>query len=294
MVLVLVVVLELFKLALNNLKERRLRSFLTVVGIFIGITAVVALISLGDGLQNVVVGQFAKIRADKITIMGTNGFSSSPFVSATLPNPISTEDLNIVRKSNGVDDAGDLLLTNVNSEFKRQQKMTFLLGVPDGRGRDIVRQGQNIEIASGREIMKDENGVVAIGSYVADGLFDKKVYVGDTIKLEGKDFKVVGIMKSRGSKFDDNVFYMNIDEGRNLVKKPKLASMIIARIKKGEDGEKVAKTIEENLRKHRNVKKGSEDFTVQTAQQLANSFAMVLGVVQAVVVGIALISLLIL
>jgi len=69
----MVAVIELFKLAMNNLRERRLRSLLTIIGIFIGITAVVALMSLGDGLQNVVVGQFSSIGADKITIMGSNG-----------------------------------------------------------------------------------------------------------------------------------------------------------------------------------------------------------------------------
>ena len=80
----MVAVAELFLLALGNLRRRKLRSMLTIIGIFIGITAVVALISLGQGLQNVVAGEFAKMGSDKITLSGfesgapTNGSRAMP------------------------------------------------------------------------------------------------------------------------------------------------------------------------------------------------------------------------
>ncbi len=289
----MVAVVQLFKLALNNLRERQLRSLLTIIGIFIGITAVVALMSLGDGLQNVVVGQFSSIGADKITIMGFNGFASSPFVSGTLPNPITTDDLRVVRRTRGVGEAGAMLFSSVKSEYKKELKNTFLLGLPEDESRPLVEEGQNIKVAQGRTLKTGDKGVIVIGSYTSDSLFKRKIYVGETIAIEGKDFKVVGILKTRGSRFDDDIIYMNGDEARDLTHKPKLVSMIIARAKKGESPEKVSDAVAENLRKHRNVEKGSEDFVAQTAEQLAQSFATVLGVVQAVIVGIAAISLLV-
>ncbi|HLD63008.1 MAG TPA: ABC transporter permease [Candidatus Norongarragalinales archaeon] len=289
----MVAVLQLFKLALNNLSERRLRSLLTIIGIFIGITAVVALMSLGDGLQNVVVGQFSSIGADKITIMGSNGFAASPFVSASLPNPITTDDLRVVSRTRGVQEAGGMLFISTKAEYKKEVKNTFLLGLPEDDTRALVEEGQNIEVSEGRTLKTDDKGVIVIGSYTSDGLFKRKIYVGETLKIEGKDFKVVGILKTRGSRFDDDAIYMNGDEARALTNKPELESIIMARFKKGESPEKVAAAVAENLRKHRNVEKGSEDFVAQTSEQLAQSFATILGVVQGVIVGIAAISLLV-
>ena len=69
--------------------------------------------------------------------------------------------------------------------------------------------------------------------------------------------------------------------------------MIIAKLKTGEEPSKVAENIEEDLRKYRNEEEGSENFQVSTSEELMASFAMILGVVQAVIVGIAAISLLV-
>jgi len=55
---------DFFKLSLNSLRRRRLRSWLTMLGIFIGIAAVVSLISLGNGLQTAIIGQFATLGTD--------------------------------------------------------------------------------------------------------------------------------------------------------------------------------------------------------------------------------------
>lgn len=289
----MVAVLELFKLALNNLSERRMRSLLTIIGIFIGITAVVSLIALGEGLQNVVVGQFQSMGADKITIMGSNGFAASPFVSATLANPITTDDLKVVRRNRGVAEAAGMLLSSVTAEHKKESKTTFILGVPEDETRPLVEEGQNIVVAEGRTLLRSDRGVVVIGKYVSDGLFKRKIRVGETITLEGRDFKVEGILKTRGSQFDDNMIYMNGEEARALSNKPNLVSMMIARVKTGASPDKVAKSIAEDLRKYRNVKKGSEDFIAQTTEQLAATFSTILGIVQAVIVAIAAISLLV-
>ncbi|MFH1056751.1 MAG: ABC transporter permease [Candidatus Micrarchaeota archaeon] len=289
----MVAVAELFFLALNNIRQRRVRSLLTIIGIFIGISAVVALISLGEGLQNVVSGEFAKLGADKITVMGYNGIAASPFVSASLSNPITTDELKVVKRTRGVDSAGDLLYLNVNLQYGRESKLTFAGGIPEDDSRRMIEDMQNVEIAQGRKLQVGEGNVVLLGSYAADGLFEKKVYLGDTIKLEGKDYRVVGILKSMGNKIDDSTVIMNLDEMRTLTDKPDLVSMIIAKVKTGEEPDAVAERIQKNLRRYRNVEEGSEDFQVSTSEQLAQSFAVILGIVQAVIVGIAAISLLV-
>ena len=157
----------------------------------------------------------------------------------------------------------------------------------------MVEEGQRIEVAEGRTLKTSDRGVVAVGSYFADGLFKRRIYVGDSINIEGKDFKVIGVLKTLGSRMDDSYVYMNVDDARSITNKPKSVSMIIARAKKGESPGKVAEEIAVDLRKYRNVDKGSEDFSAQSSEDLAKSFTMILGAVQAVIVGIAAISLLV-
>ena len=62
---------DYFRIGFNNLRRRKLRSWLTMIGIFIGIAAVVSLISLGQGLQTAVTAQFATLSTDKLTIQSS-------------------------------------------------------------------------------------------------------------------------------------------------------------------------------------------------------------------------------
>ncbi|HLC38471.1 MAG TPA: ABC transporter permease, partial [Candidatus Norongarragalinales archaeon] len=289
----MVAVAELFLLALGNLRRRKLRSMLTIIGIFIGITAVVALISLGQGLQNVVAGEFAKMGSDKITIMGYNGIAASPFVSATLSKPLTTDELRIVKRSRGIDLAGEILLSNVIVSYKRETKLVFASGIPEDDSRKMIIESQDAEVSDGRFLEPGEGKSVLIGSYAADGLFEKKIFVGDTIKIQDQDYRVVGVLESVGNRIDDSAIYLNLQEFRRLINQPKTVSMIIAKLKTGEEPSKVAENIEEDLRKYRNEEEGSENFQVSTSEELMASFAMILGVVQAVIVGIAAISLLV-
>ena len=110
---------DYFTLALRNLLHRRLRSFLTILGIFIGIAAVIALISLGDGLQNAIAGEFAKLGTDKITIMATTGgFMTSPIASAASSTPITKDDLEEVKRVAGVSQAAAMLMMGAEASFK--------------------------------------------------------------------------------------------------------------------------------------------------------------------------------
>ena len=84
---------DFFVLSLNNLKRRRLRSWLTMIGIFIGIAAVVALISLGQGLQNYIGEEFEKLGADKIIIQ-SKGFGPPGTAGPSLI--LTSEDLRTI------------------------------------------------------------------------------------------------------------------------------------------------------------------------------------------------------
>ena len=85
---------DYFFLALGNLKHRGARSWLTMLGIFIGIAAVVSLISLGQGLERAITGQFATLSTD--TLVVTNGETGFGPPGSTVVNKLNKHDLRII------------------------------------------------------------------------------------------------------------------------------------------------------------------------------------------------------
>src|SRR3989344_6819396 len=92
---------DFFLLAVNSMKKRQLRSWLTLLGIFIGIAAVVALISLGSGLRTAITGQFGDLSADVLTFQNAGTGFGPP--GSTVVRKINENDLKLIESTNGVE-----------------------------------------------------------------------------------------------------------------------------------------------------------------------------------------------
>ena len=278
---------DYFSLSFNNLKRRKLRSWLTMIGIFIGIAAVVALISLGQGLQASIEKQFEALGTDKITITPKGMFGGMP------SNPLTENDLKVVENVPGVDIATAYVLESLNVEYRSQNKNTIIYGVDPDKYPKLFSQTYTIE--SGRDFKAGDKTKIVLGWNAANKDFDKNIIVGNKIKIGEESFEVIGILKKTGSPSDDSAIIMPIDSLREITGNKEDVSGIFARVKAGEDVNKVAADIEKQLKKERGEKlsEKSQTFDVLTAEQLLNSFGDILSVVQAVLVGIAAISLLV-
>ena len=281
---------DFFLISLKNLKRRGLRSWLTMLGIFIGIAAVVALISLGQGLQGAINAQFEQLGKDKIVIqtktMGPPGSTTSRNLMLT------TKDLDTIRNVMGVDKAEGLLIKNGPLEFKTELKITFVVGLPYAK--DRLGGSDLFQIIQGSDIKEGDKFKAIIGNNLAfSDFFKKQIKVGDTIKIENVEFKVTGITKKTGNPFDDNAVFIPKEILKEMLNTGDEESEIIAKTQAGFDPATVAKDIERKLRKERGEKEDQETFTVQTSDQLLQSFSTIFGIVQAVLVGIAAISLLV-
>ncbi len=281
---------DFFLISLKNLKRRGLRSWLTMLGIFIGIAAVVALISLGQGLQGAINAQFEQLGKDKIVIqtktMGPPGSTTSRNLMLT------TKDLDTIRNVMGVDKAEGLLIKNGPLEFKTELKITFVVGLPYAK--DRLGGSDLFQIIQGSDIKEGDKFKAIIGNNLAfSDFFKKQIKVGDTIKIENVEFKVTGITKKTGNPFDDNAVFIPKEILKEMLNTGDEESEIIAKTQAGFDPATVAKDIERKLRKERGEKEDQETFSVQTSDQLLQSFSTIFGIVQAVLVGIAAISLLV-
>ncbi len=281
---------DFFVLGLNNLKRRRLRSWLTMIGIFIGIAAVVALISLGQGLQDYISAEFEKLGSDKIIIqpkgMGPPGTAG--------PNLILTsKDLKTIENVRGVKWAIGFLIKQGQVSYKDEASIGFGIGTNPEDLR-LLSEIQSYNILEGRDLKKGDKFKVVIGNNHAYGdMWEKNVQVGSTMQIEGQDFKVIGILEKIGNPIDDGSLYMTKEALKEILNVGDEESQILARTAEGFNPEEVAETIERKLRSSRNEKKDQETFNVQTSEQLLSTFQGIFAVVQGVLVGIAAISLLV-
>lgn len=285
-------ILDFLKLSVKNILHRKRRSWLTIIGIFIGIAAVVALVSLGQGLENSVNREFQAIGADKLFIepgagaLGGGGGSGSA-------SKLSEDDLNAVKRVKSVDNSIGILFRQSKVKFDQDSKFVTVLGVPTENNVDLIKNTFNIEMSKGRYIRSTDTSNVVIGSRTADEVFESDVNLRSKLELEGEEFRVVGVMEDTGDPGVDRGIIMELKESQDLLNADDEFDQIIAQAQTGINPNEVQKEVERELRNERNVDKDEEDFTVSTAQDLIDSVQNILGIVRAVVVGIASISLLV-
>ena len=284
---------DFFKLSVNNLKRRKLRSWLTMIGIFIGIAAVVALISLGQGLQTAIVGQMGSLDADSLTIQNAGSGFGPP--GSTVVEKLNDHDLALIRRIKGVENANPVLLRTVEIKFNQKINYAMVRGVPDDPAvYEKFYEAQSVKAQEGRLLKKGDYRKVLLGNNFAKKTkFDKKVSVGKTILISGEEFEVVGIVKPSGSFLMNDAVVVFYDEVKEILDIGDEIDIIGLTVENSDIAEETAERIERELRKDRNLKEGEEDFSVQTPSQVLGTVTDILTAVNVVVVGIAMISLIV-
>jgi len=274
---------------LRNFSHRKMRGWLTVIGILIGVAAVVALVSVSQGMQDAIKGQFEKLGTNKLIVMPGGGEFFGAFASTKL----TSKDLEIVRKVAGVDMATEIFFRMGKIKFNDQTKTTYIMGMPtDSIGSKLVTEMASLEAQQGRMIKEGDQSKVAIGWFLWDNnFFTKKVALGNKVEIEGQEFKVIGLIKKIGNRQDDSQVYISIESARELFNEPDEISYIYIQTKEGYNVSKVAEDVKKDLRDYRDEKKGEETFQVQTFEQILSQVNVILNIVGLVLVTISAISL---
>jgi len=285
---------DFFKISLNNLKRRKLRSWLTMLGIFIGIAAVVSLISLGQGLQTAVTSQFSSLSTDKLTIQNSGTGFGPP--GSTAVTKLNEHDVKIIESVSGVEFVIPRLIRNGQVEYNRNAQYKYIGSLPeDKKLADVIYKSGGLEPEKGRLLLPGDSGKVILGSdVITKDSFGKVIETGKSIVIQGKSFQVIGILK-KASSFELNQVVIMLDSDiRNLLDVPKgETDLIIAQVKNPDEIAKVADDIEKAMRKDRGEKIGEEDFSVQTPLEAISSVNTILTSINIVVIGIAMISLIV-
>jgi putative ABC transport system permease protein len=286
--------IEYLKLAAGNLSHRKTRSILTMIGIFIGIAAVISLISLGQGLENAVANQFSALGSDRLIIQAKGNNFGPPGTNAAAK--LTKDDLETVQQSQYVRVAAGRLIRFTNAEFNSKELVLGIASLPDSNEdeRNVIFEVTKPKILEGRLLdINDKNKVMVGNSWARENQFGKPVTLGDKIKVNNKSLEVVGILERNGNPVFDQIIYMNEEPYRDLLGIPEEYNVITAKVESDKVVDLAAEAVTRDLRRERGLKIRQEDFTVQTSAQLLETIGKVLDVIQAVLIGIAAISLIV-
>jgi len=286
--------LDYLILALKNLRHRGIRSWLTLLGIFIGVTAVVALIGLGTGLQAAVGAQFGVSSTQALTVQA-GGLNAFGVPGSGAVNKLTRDDTAAIEKLSTVEYATPRNLETVKIEYN--DKIVFGMAVSlDDRMESQMYETMDLEADQGRMLQSGDLGKIVIGSNYAYGDkngFDEGIVIGKTVLVQDKRFKVIGILKKKGSFMLDNVVIMYDDDLDDLVGYGDEVDVIGVLVKDPDLMDRAKEEIEKLLRQRRDVDKGEEDFEVSTPDAILETVNSVLGGVKAFIIIIASISILV-
>lgn len=280
---------DYFTLAARNLMKKRLRSTLTIIGIFISIATIFVLISLSIGLDGAVKEQFRQLGSDKFFI-GPRGQAGPPGAGGAVE--LTIKDVEVIEKVNGVKDVSYDAIGNAKIEFKDEIRYLMVVGIPIKKS-DVFIETGFYKIDEGRFLKKGDVGKIFVGTRFKELIFNKNVRVGNTLIINGKEFEVVGILQTIGNSQDDSLIFMGMEDFKELFDSGDRVDQIIVQIKPGQDINKVADMTRRKLLSFRDLKEKTRDFEIMTPEELLKSFGIVLNIITAFLLGVAAISLLV-
>lgn len=273
--------LDYFVLAIHSIRHRKLRSWLTVIGIIIGVAAIISLMTMSRSLESTIQQQFETFGANRILI-SAKGFQGP----GTLSQGLTTDDVNTIEKIPGFKYVLPGLFRSAEINYRKEVGFTLVGGLPAEHYVSFFKDS-GLELQQGRMIKEGEKFVAIIGSRVAEEMFSKELRLGNKITIGKIDFKIVGIIEEIGNAQDDNQINIPLDAAREIFHEPESVDTIIAQVKSAADIPLLQEKIEKELER----KRGDTNFQVLTATQILEQINQVLGVMQIVLVGIAAISL---
>ncbi|MDT8453141.1 MAG: ABC transporter permease [Gammaproteobacteria bacterium] len=282
---------DLFNLSFSAVRARRLRSSLTALGIAIGITAVVLLTSMGEGLHRFMLAEFSQFGTNLIAV--TPGKATTHGVSgAVMSNvrPLTLDDATVLTKLPQVIAVVPVIQGNATVKGGGLQRSTYVFGV----GADLPKVWQ-IDVAAGQFLPDDDpraaRSFIVLGSRVKQELFGNRVPLGEIVRVGGSRFRVIGVMESKGQLlgFDlDDAVYIPAAKSMELFNRDSLMEIDIL-YEKSLDADKVSSIIKQVLL----ARHGEEDFTIVTQEQMLEVLSSVLDILTFAVGALGGISLIV-
>lgn len=286
--------IHLAKTAIEDFKRNKVRTFLTALGITIGVLSVVMLIALGLGLKNYLKQQFENLGANLIMVMpgsgiggggGGAGFGAGLFGGAEFDE----KDINDLKRISEIKYIVPLFFTSKTVEVGGEKEFSYIMGVNEDLFKIMASKILAGELFSKSDIQARAK-VAVLGYSIADKLFgEPKDAVGKTIRVEEQRFKVIGVVDKTGDNEQDNSIIIPYKTTYGSMNPNKTFWSIYVGVESKDDVAKVKRDIEDILLK----RYGEDDFSVTEQSELLSTINQIFNIVNGVLVAIGSISLIV-
>ena len=285
---------ESIKMAFEGMLSNKLRTILTLLGIIIGVGAVIAMVSLGFGMKENIKNNISKLGSNLLIITSGGRTATGARIAAGEGAKLTWEDAEAIRKQ--VDDISGIS-ASVSSSYQLvngNQNWTSRVEGTSPNNFDI----QNYEINEGRRFtqrdMVSRNRVCVLGKTVADNLFPDGGAVGSTIRVKKAPFQVIGVLKSKGQsgmgQDQDDIVIIPLTTAQQRMMGITHVQRITIQAANENVISDVQAEVEQVLRTRHKIKEGdNDDFTVgnmaavmETMMSTANNVTILLGCIAAI------------
>jgi putative ABC transport system permease protein len=278
--------IDVLENSIKNLRRAGMRTILTLIGVIIGIAAIVSLLSVGQGLNVAVEKQFQSLGSN--TIFVVPGAQSRGLARVVLTD----NDITQIEGIRGVESAVPIYGSAAILEYNNQ-RINVSVSAADAEKSSIFDDTGFFEVAEGRELSKNDSGSVLIGDKVANEFFDRQITPRKIITINGEKFTVVGILKKQSQSFGGGpntgaTVFMSLDAFRRIAKNIS-PSIVFVKTLSGDD---VEYSVDE-ISKYLNDKYGEDSVLVSSADDLLKQINSILGLITLVIAGIGGISLIV-
>jgi putative ABC transport system permease protein len=304
---------DILKLSLNGLTHRGLRSWLTILGIIVGVAAVIAMLSIGAGMSQSMKEQMSNFGADVLTVSAgrtrafgpEGGFSdrfqpgSSPpsaitSTTSTTSPTLTDTDILAISTAEGVDTVSGIISDRATVQYLAQTVTVTVEGVEPTAWNDMTTS----TVASGRFLDSGESTSVLIGNNVANGMFDYNLTINTQIRVGSKTFTIVGILEESGTGSfggDDRTIFMTIQAARDILTDidSNEYSSIQVKVTDTNSVDQVIENVKQVLYTSRMVISDTADFTVTSPTSMLETIQSTMATLTFFLTGIAAISLLV-
>jgi putative ABC transport system permease protein len=304
---------DILKLSLNSLTHRGLRSWLTILGIIIGVAAVIAMLSIGAGMSQNMKTQLSSFGTDVITVSAGRtraqgpeggfgdrfqpggGFSQTTGTTSSTTTPkLTDKDINAILTAQGVDTVSGIITGRASVQYLAQTVTVTVEGINPTAWNSMTTS----KLEFGRFLEQGDGTSVLIGYNVAHEMFNSNLTENSPIKIGGKTFSVAGILQQSGTGGfggDDRTIFMTLDTARDIV--TGLASdqysSLQVKITNTNAVDQIIQNVDQVLYTSRMVTSDTADFTVTSPTAMLQTIQSTMATLTFFLTGIAAISLLV-
>ncbi len=282
--------------ALESLYSNKLRSILTILGIVIGVGAVIAMMAVGAGAQETITGSISGIGSNLLFVTRGN-----PTEELTRIEPLTSEDAQALLdqfQAPSIAGVAPVVNDSLTVTGSGESTRTTVYGVTPA-----YEQVRNYTVTEGSFITEEQqlgrSSVALIGPDTAEKLFGRREgLVGETIRIEGQPFRITGVLESKGgssfgSQDDLIIIPLNTAQARLIRHGDDRLDMILVQAISPEMTSMASEEVSQILRSRHRTRVGEDDFTIFSQEDFVDIAKTITGVLTIFLGGIAGISLLV-